>query len=108
MKEKFENKLVLSPYIYFDEYEPGNPLGSQAGLHKIGAVYYTIAGIPPVYASKLENLFLWGLFNSNDRSQHGNKKVFYKFIDELKYLESNGILVDGNQDLFCSDFSSGR
>ena len=35
--KKFTNSMVLPLFIYFDELEVGNPLGSHAGTNKFGA-----------------------------------------------------------------------
>ncbi|CAG9782312.1 unnamed protein product [Diatraea saccharalis] len=83
------------PYIplvlFFDDLETGNPLGSRAGYNKIGAVYVSIASIPPEYASRLENVFLAMLFYSNHRTKFGNESVFDSLIKELNYLHDYGV-----------------
>lgn len=54
---EFGEKFVLPLYVYFDDYEVGNPLGSHAGLNKIGAVYLSIACLPPKRASSIKKYF---------------------------------------------------
>lgn len=83
--------LLLPILIYFDEFEVGNPLGAHAGIHKLGAVYYTLPVIPPKYSSKLQNIFLTMLFHSSDLKTFGAKILFAKLIEELKQLEKVGI-----------------
>ena len=51
-------KLVIPLYLYFDEFEVGNALGSHAGEQKLGGVYVSIACLPPHLASKLSNIFV--------------------------------------------------
>lgn len=94
IRQNFENKVVLPIIIYFDDFECGNPLGTQAGLHKVGAVYFTIGGIPPKYSSRLENYFLFGLFYSSDRIIFGNKVILEIFVKQLHHIEKNGISVN--------------
>ncbi|CAG9773530.1 unnamed protein product [Ceutorhynchus assimilis] len=89
-----QDKLLLPLLVYFDDYEPGNPLGTQAGVHKIGAIYFSIGGVPPKFASLLDNIFLFGLFFSSDRVKYSNKFVLKPFIDKLTFLEKNGIKVE--------------
>lgn len=48
-KKKFGNKIVLPLILYFDDFETDNPLGSHQGLAKCGAVYVTIACLPPEF-----------------------------------------------------------
>lgn len=92
-KLKFPNKIVFPLYLFYDDFEPNNPLGSKSGIYKVGAVYISIASLPVKYASLLENIFLTQLNFSADRVQYGNKSIFYKIIQELKYLETEGIKV---------------
>lgn len=93
-------KHILPIILYFDDFESGNPLGSKAGAYKIGAVYYTIATIPPPFLTRLENIFLALLFYSDDRVTYGNKATFALLIHDLKKLETEGILIkteNGNE-----------
>jgi hypothetical protein len=85
--------LVLPFFLYFDDFEIGNPLGSHAGLHKIGALYLSIPCLPPHYTSQLKNIFVAQLFHSCDREKFGNKVVFSPIIDEINYLKTVGITV---------------
>ncbi|CAG9761272.1 unnamed protein product [Ceutorhynchus assimilis] len=84
MKAKFGTRTVF-PFSLFliDDFEPCNSLGSRAGLYKVGAVYISLACIPPEQASSLENIFLSQLFYSNDRSTYGNENFFSTLIYEL-------------------------
>lgn len=77
-----ENDSVIQvPLIlYFDDFESGNPLGSHAGQYKLGAVYVSVATVPPEKSSRLENIFLAQLFYSRDRATFGNKVIFIFII----------------------------
>lgn len=93
VKLKFLNKIVFPLYLFYDDFEPNNPLGSKSGIYKIGAVYISVASVPVQYVSLLENIFLTQLCFSADRVQYGNKSIFYKIIQQLKYLEIEGITI---------------
>lgn len=67
--------MQLPLFMFFDDYESGNALSSYAGINKLGAVYITVACLPPHLASSLENILLVLLFRSNDRKQFGNLAV---------------------------------
>lgn len=72
---KSKNKNVFPLIIYFDDFETCNPLGSHADVYKQGAVYLSIASLPQQYATRLENILLVMLFQSDDRVTFGNKAV---------------------------------
>ena len=42
----FRDKFVVPLYIYYDEFECNNPLGSHARVHKLGAVYVSLRCFP--------------------------------------------------------------
>ncbi|XP_025190996.1 uncharacterized protein LOC112591406, partial [Melanaphis sacchari] len=65
--KKFDGKTVLPLFMYFDDFESGNVLGSHSGVHKLGAVYVLVPCIPPHRTSVLSNIFLALLFHSCDR-----------------------------------------
>lgn len=57
IKEYYGNKSVIPLFLYYDDFETGNPLGSAAGVHKVGALYGSIAILPFPYASLLKIYF---------------------------------------------------
>ncbi|OXU17471.1 hypothetical protein TSAR_004965 [Trichomalopsis sarcophagae] len=73
--------------MYFEDYENTNLLGSHEGLSKSGAVYI---GIP----LKVENIFLFILFNTIDRQVFKNPVIFFRAVEELNYLIRAGIDID--------------
>lgn len=93
ISSKFDNKILLPIIMYYDDFECDNPLGTQAGIHKLGGIYFTIGGIPPQFSSRLENIFLWGLFYSADKVAFGNAAILNRFFIQLQDLENNGITV---------------
>ncbi|KAJ8674206.1 hypothetical protein QAD02_005468 [Eretmocerus hayati] len=66
---KFVGKTVLPLVMYFDDFEINNPLGSRKVKSKIGAVYCSVLGIPPRFASQLENILLVQLHKYSDHKQ---------------------------------------
>ncbi|CAI6350155.1 unnamed protein product [Macrosiphum euphorbiae] len=91
---KHEGRIVLPLFMFFDDYESGNVLGSHSGIHKLGAVYVSIPCIPPHRTTLLSNIFLALLFHSSDRVQFGNKVIFKPIIDEFNFLMANGVDID--------------
>jgi len=53
------NEKIYPLFIYYDELETGNPLSSHAGIHKLGAVYTSIACLSPNLASQIKYIFLY-------------------------------------------------
>lgn len=88
------NGTVIPLFVYFDDFEAGNPLGSHSGIHKVGAVYTSIPCFPPEVQSMIDNIFLTLLFHSSDRKYFGNRATFNILIQELKFLQTEGITVD--------------
>lgn len=86
-------KIIFPLYLYYDEIECGNPLGSHAGLHKYGAIYASIASLPPPISSKLSSILFVGLINSKDKNCSSNEKMYKKIINELNFLRTKGIAV---------------
>lgn len=86
--------IILPLVVFYDDFEVGNPLGSHAGLHKLGGIYISLPALPPHLFSLLNNIFLAGLCHSSDKSQFGNKAVFDNVIKELNYLKITGIVMN--------------
>lgn len=92
----FGNKTVFPMFIYFDDYETGNALGSHSGKNKLGAVYFSLPSIPQELKSSLTNIYLFALFKSEDRKTFGNAAVFGELISEIRMLEEKGITININ------------
>ncbi|XP_031341312.1 uncharacterized protein LOC116169372 isoform X1 [Photinus pyralis] len=89
-----QGKAFIPLILYFDDFETSNPLGSHAGVYKVGVVYFSIAALPPQYISRLENIFPCLIFHSSERTEFGNEAIFNCLLEDLKSLESNGIIVN--------------
>nr|XP_049693403.1 uncharacterized protein LOC126053965 [Helicoverpa armigera] len=92
--EQYDGKLVFPLFMYFDDYETGNVLGTHSGIHKLGAVYVSVACMPPDRTSSLDNIFLALLFHSTDRIVFGNNVIFEPLIQELNFLSETGVNID--------------
>lgn len=93
-KKKHGNKMVFPLFMFFDDYESGNVLGSHSGIHKLGAVYVSVACMPPHRASSLTNIFLALLFHSSDRNNFGNGVIFQPLIEEFNFLLEYGVEIN--------------
>jgi hypothetical protein len=60
-QNKFPNKTTFPLFLYYDDFEVNNPLGFHAGSQKLGAIYMSLACLPPELSSSLDNIFLVSL-----------------------------------------------
>lgn len=90
---KENDSSCLPVILFYDDFEVGNPLGSHAGIHKLGGVYLSLPFLPSHYVSQLRNIFMLALFHSSDRIRFGNKVVFEPIIQQLNFLSNAGINV---------------
>lgn len=93
----FQDKIVFPLFIYYDDFEVNNALRTHTDIQKLGAVYYSVACFPPEVNSLLENIFLAMLFHSLDRVAFNNNNIFNILIDELNYLQTEGIEIEPNK-----------
>lgn len=103
----FEGKTVLPLFVYYDDVEVCNPLGSHASIQKLGAVFYSIPCLPPQFLSQLENIFVAILFHSVDRTQFSNTSIFTILIDEINYLQKEGLEIQTKEGSFHIYFALG-
>ena len=79
--------------LFFDEFECCNPLGSKRGIHKLGAIYFTLRNVSPKYNSSLLNIHLAALFHAQDIKTYGFEKILAPLVQDVSALETNGIQI---------------
>ena len=89
----FGNRITLPLFLYYDDYEPNNPLSSHAGTSKCGAIYVSTI-LPPEIESKLYSVFLFVLVNTLDYKVFKNEIIFHEVLKELAFLENEGITIE--------------
>lgn len=92
------DKIILPLFLYYDDFEVNDPLGSHASIQKLGAVYVTLACLPPELSSTLDNKILTSLFKTEHKKSFGSWAIFKDLIEELNYLETTGINVTVNNE----------
>ncbi|CAH1114912.1 unnamed protein product [Psylliodes chrysocephalus] len=88
----FKDKIVLPYFLYLDDFEINNPLGSHATSHSMTAIYYSF----PLFKksnSKLNDIFLAGIFKASDVKTFGNNKCLEDLINELNGLQREGVTL---------------
>ena len=82
---------MIKLIVYIDDFEVTNPIGPKAGTHKLGAVYFTVANVPPKHRSALKNIFLLMLCNASDAKMYGYEPIFRQFVQDINALGSDGL-----------------
>lgn len=95
------NPTCLQLQIGVDDFEVCNPLQSKSNHHKICAVYFSIHNLPAKFQSKLNNIYLVCLCNTDDlKSKQTDINNIWQLIrDEILDLEENGIHVRGGRNV---------
>lgn len=91
-----QETLLLPLFVFSDDYECNNCLGSHAGKSgKVCGVYIMIPCLPESLQSKLSQIFVAMQFLSKDRKiSNGNTRIFAPLIDMLNVLQEEGINVN--------------
>ena len=90
-------QFFLSLYLYFDDYEINNPLGSHKTIHKLNTMYNSIPCLPLEENSLIENIFVGGLFHSQDRCQlknHINLKPSSIELNGQTHKKDSCVVID--------------
>lgn len=77
-----------------DDCKTVNPLGSKAGIHKLGLLYFAVKSLPSDLISNLRSLFLLAVYKSDDAKTYGIHAILHPIVEELKSLEEEGIVFD--------------
>jgi hypothetical protein len=88
------NKLVIPYFLYFDDFEINNALGSHSS--SIVGVYYSFPIAPHYLRSNLNNIFIAAIFNTKDVKFIGNERIFYQLIKNINGLDNNGLELNIN------------
>ncbi|KAL7307601.1 hypothetical protein TKK_0000289 [Trichogramma kaykai] len=103
---RINNEYVLPLFIYFDDIESGNPLGSHSGKNKFGLLYSSIACLPPHMASLLDCILFTMIIRFEDMKQCSNASIFKEIIEQLNELRETGILVEIDNVVFTFKFQT--
>lgn len=97
-KKKFkENDIVIPYFLYFDDFEINDPLGSNSGRYSVCGIYYSFPTIPEHHLSKLNNIFVAGFIKSCDINEFGYERSLNPLVTKLKELEENGLTIETDE-----------
>lgn len=93
-KALYKNRNLVPYFLFADDFEVNNPLGSHSGVHKITGVYFSI----PIFENyfKVSDIYLAGLIKAQDIKTYGNDLTIYNLVQEIISLEVEGIEVTLN------------
>lgn len=86
-----DNKIIIPYFIYMDDFEVNNPLGSHASVDSICGIYYSFPTIPQYLLSDLNYIFVAGIIKTKYIKEFGSNSSFYILVQEIKFLEESGI-----------------
>lgn len=92
-KALYPNNHLIPYFLYSDDMEINNPLGSHAKIHSVCNVYYSFPCLP-AKQSKLKNIFLAATLKSSDTKTFGIEICFKTLMKELKELEEIGLNIN--------------
>ena len=96
----------LQIFLYVDEFEVVNPLGSKKGVHKLTAVYFTLGNLPPKYRSQLKFIYLCILVRHKFiQGRFTYADILKPLITDLNKLSREGIVVENDGQ--CIQFKGG-
>uniref|UniRef100_A0A1X7T706 Uncharacterized protein n=1 Tax=Amphimedon queenslandica TaxID=400682 RepID=A0A1X7T706_AMPQE len=90
---------ALQLFLYYDDVEVCNPLGSAATVHKLGLFYYTLGNIESRHRANLDTIQLVSVVKSSYIDKYGMDTILQPFIESIQILESSGVefIVKGNK-----------
>lgn len=97
LSSSFGEKIVFPLFLYFDDFQINNCLGS----HKTSLCggYYILPIIPEEYKSKLDHIFISSIVTTKDMREHGIDHAFYYIVKEFKKLYEQGITITVNAEV---------
>lgn len=104
-KVLLQNKICIPFFLYTDEFEINNPLGSHANFHSVSAFYYSF----PLEdnCSKLSYIYLAALIKHVDLKLFGNDQCLHGLVNEINMLEKEGIDIVTQEGIFHVHFILG-
>ena len=90
-------EIVLRVFLYEDNFECANPLGSHATIYKMGVMYLSLPCLPPVFRSKLDNIFLVQIAHAQDIANNPQIVIYNDIINMVNNLSTTGIEIKDEQ-----------
>lgn len=85
----FSDKIVFPYFLFIDDLEINNPLGSHSTFQAVSAVYYSF----PLLENHSKHIFLAAIIKSINMKDYGNESCLKCLIDDLYRFEKEGIII---------------
>ena len=93
-RKKYGNRKDTLPiFLFIDEFETGNALGSHSGEQKMTGIFLSLPFLPPELVEKLENILLVGIYLAKYSYIFDKQNIFQRITDNLNDLIENGIEI---------------
>ncbi|KAG5672923.1 hypothetical protein PVAND_003011 [Polypedilum vanderplanki] len=93
LKNFKKDEIVLPLLLYYDEFEPDNPLSANAGNNKVCGFYFTIPVIPQYLLSSSDYIFVTQICLSRIKDEDLDL-CLEPIVHELKLMENDGIVLN--------------
>lgn len=92
-----EHRKALQIFLYLDEVQMCNPLGSKSSSkRKLVFVYFSLGNLSMRYRSGFHSIYLLSIFTAEQVEQFGINVLLRPIVEDLKKLES-GVDIEVNQ-----------
>lgn len=96
------NPNAMQIMLYTDDFEPCEALKPKAGIHKKCGFYMVIRNMPKKFQSKLSNIFLVAIADSDDlKCDASIVNILEVLIEDFKMLETTGIKLANGLTIKC-------
>lgn len=100
IKSLYVEKTVIPYNLYFDDFEPDNPLGSHKAENAIGAFYIGFPTMPQFLCSRLLNIFPVMFIKTKLLKDFSTDKCLQDLVNVLVKLEEEGIIINNQRVYF--------
>lgn len=90
---QLSKECAISLFLYIDDFEICNPIGTSRKKYKICGVYWTLGNLPASCHSSLSNIYLAALIHSDDVKCYGYENVLKPLVQDLIILEQEGLFI---------------
>lgn len=89
-----DEEFRIALFLYIDDFEVANPLGTSRNKHKLCAVYWVLGNLHPKYRSSLHSIQLALLCKVSNIKECGYEEVLRPLIHDLVSLEQQGVYIE--------------